>query len=227
MNTNIIDSTDNLRTKLFYHGTRDELKPGDLIKPGKHSKAKEQNNMTSYVYLTPNPDEAIWDAEIMAGEGPGRVYIVKPAGRVEDASQQTDWKSPGHPSMSFRSGKPLRVIAEVTAWLLYHGTKADLKPGDLIKPGHSPNFGNKIRTTKFVYLTRTLDAAVWGAELAVGPGPGRIYIVEPTGVIDDDPNLTDKNFGVIRQSHSAPVSLCWLLAKSRIGRDISLKQSKL
>ena len=39
-----------------------------------------------------------------------------------------------------------------------------------------------------------MDAAVWGAELAIGEGSGRIYIVEPTGPIEDDPNLTDKKF---------------------------------
>ena len=50
------------------------------------------------------------------------------------------------------------------------------------------------RTTTYVYLTGTLDAATWGAELALGDGPGRIYIVEPTGPIMDDPNLTDKKF---------------------------------
>jgi SAM-dependent methyltransferase len=77
---------------------------------------------------------------------------------------------------------------------LYHGTKADLKPGDLIEPGHSPNFGKLDRKTTFVYLTATLDAATWGAELSLGDGPGRIYIVEPTGPLTDDPNLTDKKF---------------------------------
>jgi len=76
----------------------------------------------------------------------------------------------------------------------YHGTRADLRPGDLIEPGHTPNFGKRERTTTYVYLTATLDAAVWGAELAVGEGPGRIYIVEPTGPIMDDPNLTDKKY---------------------------------
>ena len=76
----------------------------------------------------------------------------------------------------------------------YHGTKADLKPGDLIEPGHPPNFGKPDRKTTFVYLSATLDAATWGAELSLGDGPGRIYIVEPTGPIMDDPNLTDKKF---------------------------------
>ena len=76
----------------------------------------------------------------------------------------------------------------------YHGTKADLKPGDLIVPGQRPNFGRRERTTTYVYLTATLDAATWGAELSLGEGPGRIYIVEPTGPIMDDPNLTDRKY---------------------------------
>ena len=76
----------------------------------------------------------------------------------------------------------------------FHGTKADLKPGDLIGVGRRPNFGNPDRPTTHVYLTGTLDAATWGAELAVGEGPGRIYVVEPTGPIENDPDLTDKKF---------------------------------
>lgn len=75
----------------------------------------------------------------------------------------------------------------------YHGTKADLKPGDLLEPGYSSNYGER-KKANYVYLTATLDAAIWGAELAVGDGPGRIYHVEPIGTIEDDPNLTDKKF---------------------------------
>lgn len=75
----------------------------------------------------------------------------------------------------------------------YHGTKADLAPGDLIAPGHASNYGTR-RQSNFVYLSATLDAATWGAELAVGEGRGRIYVVEPTGAIEDDPNVTDKKF---------------------------------
>ena len=75
----------------------------------------------------------------------------------------------------------------------YHGTKADMKIGDLIEPGFSSNYGKR-KKAAFVYLTATMDAATWGAELAVGKGPGRIYIVEPTGPFEDDPNLTDKKF---------------------------------
>ena len=75
----------------------------------------------------------------------------------------------------------------------YHGTKADLAIGDLIEPGRASNYGKRT-PAKFVYLSQTLDAATWGAELAVGEGRGRIYIVQPTGPIEDDPNLTDKKF---------------------------------
>jgi len=75
----------------------------------------------------------------------------------------------------------------------YHGTKANLKPGDLIEPSFNSNYGKR-KKASFVYLTATLDAAKWGAELALGEGPGRIYIVEPTGPIEDDPNLTDKKY---------------------------------
>jgi rifampin ADP-ribosylating transferase len=77
--------------------------------------------------------------------------------------------------------------------LYYHGTRADLKPGDLIEPGYNSNYGSRKRANH-VYLTATVDAAVWGAELAEGDGIGRIFIVEPTGPIEDDPNLTDKRF---------------------------------
>jgi rifampin ADP-ribosylating transferase len=76
---------------------------------------------------------------------------------------------------------------------LLHGTKADLAVGDLLVPGHRANYGVG-RIANHVYVTRTLDAAAWGAELAVGDGPGRIYIVEPQGALEDDPNVTDTKF---------------------------------
>ena len=92
------------------------------------------------------------------------------------------------------AGLRLRACDVFTLGRFFHGTKADLKPGDLIGVGQRPNFGKLDRTTTYVYLTGTLDAATWGAELALGEGPGRIYIVEPTGPIENDPHLTDKKF---------------------------------
>jgi len=75
----------------------------------------------------------------------------------------------------------------------FHGTRADLKVGDLIEVGFNSNYGQK-KNAKYIFLTSTLDAAIWGAELAFGVGRERIYLVEPTGAIEDDPDLTDKKF---------------------------------
>jgi rifampin ADP-ribosyltransferase len=75
----------------------------------------------------------------------------------------------------------------------FHGTKANLKNGDLIGPGYTSNYVRRAMAA-YVYLTGTLNAAIWGAELAVGEAPGRIYVVEATGAVEDDPNLTDKKY---------------------------------
>ena len=87
----------------------------------------------------------------------------------------------------------MAAIDDVNSQRFYHGTKADLKPGDLIGPGYDSNYGKR-KKAAFVYLTATLNAATWGAELALGQGRGRIYTVEPTGPIEDDPNLTDRKY---------------------------------
>ena len=193
MKEGVLGNTGDLRTRRFYHGTRTELRPGDLIEPGNSRDTGGGEGVTTHVYLTPNLDEAIWDAELAAGEGPGRVYVVEPVGAIRDVSGLTDRASPGHPSMSWSSNEPLRVLGEVTEWCLYHGTRADLRPGDLIEPGYDSNYGKRTKAS-CVYLTRTLDAATWGAELAAGAGPGRIYTVQPTGPIEEDPDLTNKRF---------------------------------
>ena len=84
-------------------------------------------------------------------------------------------------------------VASVFARSFFHGTRAELNCGDLIVVGHASNY-TEGRSLSWVYFTSTLDAAVWGAELAVGAGRERIYVVEPTGPIEDDPNVTDKKF---------------------------------
>jgi hypothetical protein len=100
--------------------------------------------------------------------------------------------------------KSKEIITGLGSQKLYHGTKAGLKKGDLIEPRYNSNYG-KNKKAKYVYLTATLDAAVWGAELALGDGPGRIYTVEPTGPIEDDPNLTDKKYpGNPTKSYRSP-----------------------
>jgi rifampin ADP-ribosylating transferase len=86
-----------------------------------------------------------------------------------------------------------KLIQSPFSQTYFHGTKADLKVGDLIEVGLNSNYGQN-KNAKYIYLTATLDAAIWGAELALGVGRERIYLVEPTGPIEDDPNLTDKKF---------------------------------
>ncbi|MEU0494036.1 NAD(+)--rifampin ADP-ribosyltransferase [Mycobacterium sp. NPDC006124] len=89
-----------------------------------------------------------------------------------------------------RSPKPFETH-ESGAFL--HGTKANLSVGDLLLPGRESNYAEG-RVMNHVYVTKTLDAAVWGAEMAKGDGPGRIFVVEPDGEVEDDPNVTDKKF---------------------------------
>lgn len=75
----------------------------------------------------------------------------------------------------------------------FHGTKADLKVGEFIKVGYNSNYGKR-KKSDYIFLTSTLDAAIWGAELSSGNSRQRIYLVEPTGPVEDDPDLTDKKY---------------------------------
>lgn len=74
----------------------------------------------------------------------------------------------------------------------FHGTKANLSVGELFVPGKGANYGE--RKAKFVYVSSNLNVAIWAAELALGEGPGHVYVVEPIGGVENDPNLTDKKF---------------------------------
>jgi Rifampin ADP-ribosyl transferase len=91
------------------------------------------------------------------------------------------------------SREPMSDSASMFSQSFFHGTRADLKPGDLVVVGYQSNF-TKAKPLSWVYFAATLEAAIWGAELATGNGQERIYVVEPTGPIMDDPNLTDKKF---------------------------------
>jgi rifampin ADP-ribosylating transferase len=75
----------------------------------------------------------------------------------------------------------------------FHGTRADLRPGDLLTPGWQSNYGSR-RVANHIYVTASRDGAPLAAALASGDGPGRVYRVEPLGTIEDDPNVTDKRF---------------------------------
>ena len=74
----------------------------------------------------------------------------------------------------------------------FHGTKAELNVGDLLNPNNLSNYQNK--KSNYIYFTATLDAAKWGAELAKSNSKEKIYLVEPLGEFENDPNLTDKKF---------------------------------
>lgn len=87
----------------------------------------------------------------------------------------------------------MSASASMFSQSFFHGTRADLKPGDLIVVGYQSNF-TEAKPLSWVYFAGTLDAAIWGAELAAGSERERVYVVEPTGPIEDDPNLTNRKF---------------------------------
>ena len=72
-----------------------------------------------------------------------------------------------------------------------HGTKAVLAPGEMLTPAQPSNFRDDA-PLRHVYVTATMHAAAWGAQLARGDGEPRVYVVEPTGELEDDPNVTDQ-----------------------------------
>lgn len=110
-----MDLTNDLSSNTFYHGTKADLKPGDLIRPGFQSNYG-QRNQAKYIYLTATLDAAIWGAELALGEGAERIYTVEPTGSIEDDPNLTDKKFPGNPTRSYRSLQPLKVVGEITAW---------------------------------------------------------------------------------------------------------------
>ncbi len=110
-----MESTYDLSSQRFYHGTKADLKPDKLIEPGFNS-IYGQRNIAKYIYLTATLDAAIWGAELAFGERPGRIYRVEPTGPIEDDPNLTDKKFPGNPTKSYRSKYPLRVIDEVMDW---------------------------------------------------------------------------------------------------------------
>jgi len=104
--------------------------------------------------------------------------------RKDDGHDIDDQISMSNPAAPF--------VFDTNSQRFYHGTRADLKPGDLLQAGYSSNYTE--RSSPWIYFSETLHAATWGAELARGEGPGRIYLVEPTGSFMNDPNLTDKMY---------------------------------
>ncbi|PRB44515.1 NAD(+)--rifampin ADP-ribosyltransferase [Arthrobacter sp. MYb23] len=99
----------------FYHGTKANLREGDLLSPGFRSNYRPEVVM-NHIYFTALRDGAGLAAELAAGDGEPRVYAVEPTGAFEDDPNVTDKKFPGNPTRSFRSSSPLKIIGEVTEW---------------------------------------------------------------------------------------------------------------
>ncbi len=101
---------------VYLHGTKADLAVGELLVPGRESNF-EQGRVMSYVYFTATLDAATWGAELAAGEGRGRIYVVEPTGELEDDPNVTDKRFPGNPTRSYRSREPLRVVGEIVDWV--------------------------------------------------------------------------------------------------------------
>jgi rifampin ADP-ribosylating transferase len=100
---------------VYLHGTKADLAVGEMLVPGRDSNFEEGRAM-NYVYFTATLDAATWGAELAAGEGRGRIYIVEPMGEFEDDPNVTNKRFPGNPTQSFRTRQPLRVVGELVDW---------------------------------------------------------------------------------------------------------------
>ena len=108
--------TDPLDDGPFYHGTRADLKVGDLLTAGFQSNYRPEITMNHIYFTASGPDGAGLAAALAQGDGRQRVYVVEPTGSFEDDPNVTDKKFPGNPTRSYRSREPLRIVGEVTNW---------------------------------------------------------------------------------------------------------------
>lgn len=99
----------------FFHGTRADLEVGDFLTAGFRSNYRPEIVM-NHIYFTALEDGAGLAAELAAGDGEPRVYLVAPTGEFEDDPNVTDKRYPGNPTRSYRSAEPLRVLGEVHDW---------------------------------------------------------------------------------------------------------------
>ncbi len=99
----------------FFHGTKADLRVGDLLTAGYRSNYRPEVTM-NHIYFTARREGAGLAAELAAGDGAPRVYVVEPTGAFEDDPNVTDKKFPGNPTRSYRSTDPLRIVDEVIDW---------------------------------------------------------------------------------------------------------------
>src|SRR3954468_16357749 len=103
---------------VYLHGTKADLAVGELLVPGRESNFEAGRVMNHG--CSPAPlDAAAWGAELAAGGGVGRIYVVEPLGDFEDDPNVTDKRFPGNPTRSYRSTQPLRIVGELDSWEPY------------------------------------------------------------------------------------------------------------
>ena len=107
--------TDVLDEGPFFHGTKADLRAGELLTAGFRSNYRPEVVM-NHIYFTAVPDGAGLSAELAPGDAAPRVYVVEPTGEFENDPNVTDRKFPGNPTRSYRSREPLRILGEVTDW---------------------------------------------------------------------------------------------------------------
>ena len=115
---------------VYLHGTKADLVVGEMLVPGRESNF-EEGRVMNYAYFTATLDAATWGAELAAGEGRGRIYIVEPRGEFEDDPNVTDKRFPGNPTQSFRTREPLRVVGELVDWVGHSPEKLQSMRGGL------------------------------------------------------------------------------------------------
>jgi rifampin ADP-ribosylating transferase len=119
---------------VYLHGTKADLAMGEMVVSGRESNF-EEGRVMNYVYFTATLDAATWGAELAAGEGRGRIYVVEPMGEFEDDPNVTNKKFPGNPTQSFRSRDPLRVVGELVDWVGHSPEKLGVMRGSVQRKG--------------------------------------------------------------------------------------------
>lgn len=99
----------------FFHGTKAEVRPGDLLTPGWRSNYGSRR-IANHIYITASENGAPLAAVLAHGDGPGHVYRVEPLGTIEDDPNVTDKRFPGNPTRSYRTTAPIRVLEEIHDW---------------------------------------------------------------------------------------------------------------
>jgi rifampin ADP-ribosylating transferase len=126
------DAAPTVFRQTFFHGTRADLRPGDLLVTG-HTSNFRVGRPLSWLYFTATLDTALWGAELARGDDPPRIYLVEPIGDFVDDPNVTDKRFAGNPTMSYRTREPLRVLGEAVAWQGHSPAMVDQRKADLAR----------------------------------------------------------------------------------------------